>query len=94
MLGEAVEGTNNAFIERMNATAAKLGMTRTRFMNANGLPHEDQVTTARDLARLASAVVRTRKSPLPLSEPLITAMPGWPSTGNASPVIAAVLRSE
>ena len=58
MLGEAVEGTNDAFVERMNATAAKLGMTRTRFMNANGLPHEDQVTTARDLARLASAVVR------------------------------------
>jgi len=58
MLGEAVEGTNEAFIERMNATAAKLGMTRTRFMNANGLPHEEQVTTARDLARLASAVVR------------------------------------
>jgi D-alanyl-D-alanine carboxypeptidase len=58
MLGEAVEGTHDAFVERMNATAAKLGMTRTRFMNANGLPHEEQVTTARDLARLASAVVR------------------------------------
>jgi D-alanyl-D-alanine carboxypeptidase len=58
MLGEAVEGTNDAFVERMNATAAKLGMTRTKFMNAKGLPHEDQVTTARDLARLASAVLR------------------------------------
>ena len=58
MLGEAVEGTNDAFVERMNTTAAKLGMTRTKFMNANGLPNEDQVTTARDLARLASAVVR------------------------------------
>jgi D-alanyl-D-alanine carboxypeptidase len=58
MLAEAVAGTNEAFVERMNATAAKLGMTRTKFMNANGLPHEEQVTTARDLARLASAVVR------------------------------------
>ena len=57
-LAEAVAGTNDAFVERMNATAAKLGMTRTKFLNANGLPHEDQVTTARDLARLASAVVR------------------------------------
>lgn len=58
MLAEAVAGTNDAFVERMNATAAKLGMTRTKFLNANGLPHEDQVTTARDLARLASAVLR------------------------------------
>jgi D-alanyl-D-alanine carboxypeptidase len=58
MLAEAVAGTNDAFVERMNATAEKLGMTRTKFMNANGLPHEEQVTTARDLARLASAVVR------------------------------------
>src|SRR6476646_9100587 len=58
MLAEAVAGTNEAFVERMNATAAKLGMTRTKFMNANGLPHEEQVTTARDLARLASAVLR------------------------------------
>ena len=58
MLAEAVAGTNDAFVERMNATAAKLGMTRTKFLNTNGLPHEDQVTTARDLARLASAVLR------------------------------------
>ena len=42
----------------MNATAARLGMTRTKFVNANGLPATEQVTTARDLARLASAVVR------------------------------------
>ena len=42
----------------MNATAARLGMTRTKFANANGLPAPEQVTTARDLARLAAAVVR------------------------------------
>jgi D-alanyl-D-alanine carboxypeptidase len=42
----------------MNATAARLGMTRTKFVNANGLPADEQVTTARDLARLAIAVVR------------------------------------
>jgi D-alanyl-D-alanine carboxypeptidase len=58
MLAEAVSGSHDAFVERMNATAARLGMTRTKFVNANGLPATEQVTTARDLARLASAVVR------------------------------------
>jgi D-alanyl-D-alanine carboxypeptidase len=57
MLAEAVAGSHEAFIEYMNATAARLGMTRTRFANANGLPAAEQVTTARDMARLASAVV-------------------------------------
>jgi D-alanyl-D-alanine carboxypeptidase len=58
MLAEAVSGSQEAFVERMNATAARLGMTRTKFANANGLPAPEQVTTARDLARLAAAVVR------------------------------------
>ena len=58
MLAEAVAGSQEAFVERMNATAARLGMTRTKFTNANGLPDPQQVTTARDLARLASAVLR------------------------------------
>jgi D-alanyl-D-alanine carboxypeptidase len=58
MLAEAVSGSHEAFVARMNATAARLGMTRTRFANANGLPASEQVTTARDLARLAAAVVR------------------------------------
>jgi D-alanyl-D-alanine carboxypeptidase len=58
MLAEAVAGTHEAFVERMNATAARLGMTRTKFVNANGLPEAEQVTTARDLAKLATAVVR------------------------------------
>jgi D-alanyl-D-alanine carboxypeptidase len=58
MLAEAVAGTQEAFVARMNATAARLGMTRTKFSNANGLPASDQVTTARDLAKLARAVLR------------------------------------
>ena len=51
MLAEAVSGSQEAFVERMNATAARLGMTRTKFVNANGLPAPEQVTTARDLAQ-------------------------------------------
>ena len=58
MLAEAVSGSHEAFVARMNATAARLGMTRTKFVNANGLPAPEQVTTARDLAKLAAAVVR------------------------------------
>ena len=58
MLAEAVSGSQEAFAQRMNATATRLGMTRTKFVNANGLPAPEQVTTARDLARLATAVVR------------------------------------
>ncbi|MFN3867896.1 MAG: D-alanyl-D-alanine carboxypeptidase family protein [Hyphomicrobiaceae bacterium] len=58
MLAEGVSGSVEAFVARMNATAKKLGMTRTHFVNANGLPAPEQVTTARDLAKLARAVVR------------------------------------
>ena len=58
MLAEAVSGSQEAFVARMNATAARLGMTRTKFVNANGLPAPEQVTTARDLARLATAALR------------------------------------
>jgi D-alanyl-D-alanine carboxypeptidase len=58
MLAEAVSGTQEVFAERMNAAAKRLGMTRTNFVNANGLPAPEQVSTARDLARLTTAVVR------------------------------------
>jgi D-alanyl-D-alanine carboxypeptidase len=58
MLAEAVAGSEAAFVERMNATAKRLGMTRTHFANPNGLPSPDQVTTARDLAKLSMAVLK------------------------------------
>lgn len=58
MLAERVGGSVDGFVERMNATARRLGMTRTRFVNPNGLPADEQVTTARDLARLSRAVLR------------------------------------
>jgi D-alanyl-D-alanine carboxypeptidase len=41
----------------MNETAQHLGMRRTNFANVSGLPDERQVTTARDLAKLASAII-------------------------------------
>ena len=57
MLAEAIGGTEEAFVRSMNATAMRLGMTQTRFVNPHGLPAPEQVTTARDLARLTKAVI-------------------------------------
>lgn len=57
MLAEAISGSEANFIEQMNATAQRLGMTRTHFDNTNGLPSPGQLTSARDLARIARAVV-------------------------------------
>ena len=54
---EAIGGTEERFAERMTAKARRLGMTRTTFQNASGLPDPDQVTTARDMARLARALL-------------------------------------
>jgi D-alanyl-D-alanine carboxypeptidase len=58
MLAEAVSGSHEAFVDYMNGTAGRLGMTRTKFGNANGLPDPQQVTTARDMGKLAAAAVR------------------------------------
>jgi D-alanyl-D-alanine carboxypeptidase len=57
MLAEGVGGTEEAFVKLMNDTAKRLGMSRTHFVNPHGLPAAEQVTTARDLARLTRAVL-------------------------------------
>lgn len=57
-LAERMAGSEGAFSVRMTDQARALGMTRTVFRNATGLPHNDQVTTARDLALLALALQR------------------------------------
>jgi len=57
MLAEAIGGSEQGFVEMMNDAAKRLGMTRTVFVNPNGLPAPEQVTTARDLAKLSRAVM-------------------------------------
>jgi serine-type D-Ala-D-Ala carboxypeptidase (penicillin-binding protein 5/6) len=57
-LAEAVAGSEEAFVERMNREAARLGMKNTRFANATGLPSPQQASTAADLARVAAALIR------------------------------------
>ena len=58
MLAEAIGGTEADFIVKMNETAKRLGMTRTVYVNPNGLPAPEQVTTARDLAKLSRAILK------------------------------------
>jgi len=57
MIAEGVAGSQEAFVQRMNEAALHLDMRRTNFANVNGLPDERQVTTARDLAKLARAII-------------------------------------
>ncbi len=53
---EALGGTERKFARLMTAKAHALGMTRTTFRNASGLPHRKQRSTARDMATLAAAL--------------------------------------
>src|SRR5208282_6023702 len=54
-IAEKIGGDESAFAEMMTRKAHALGMSRTLFRNASGLPNDEQVTTARDLTILARA---------------------------------------
>ena len=56
-LAEHVAGTEAAFVELMNHYAEKLGMTNTHFVNSTGWPDKAHLTTARDIATLARALI-------------------------------------
>jgi D-alanyl-D-alanine carboxypeptidase (penicillin-binding protein 5/6) len=58
VLAEALAGSEAAFAERMNRRAAEIGLTNSRFKNATGLPDPDHVMSVRDLAKLASRIIR------------------------------------
>ena len=58
VLAKALGGTEKNFATIMTRQARALGMTRTTFRNASGLPNRRQLTTARDLARLSLALIR------------------------------------
>ncbi len=51
-LGEAVAGSERAFVARMNQMAKAMGMTRTTFRNAHGLTQKGHLSTARDMTTL------------------------------------------
>jgi len=56
VIAEAIGGDEEAFAKQMTRKARALGMSRTTYMNASGLPDDDQVTTARDQATLGRAI--------------------------------------
>ena len=58
VLAEALGGSESAFAQKMTARARALGMRRTVFRNASGLPDRLQRTTARDMAILSRALIR------------------------------------
>jgi D-alanyl-D-alanine carboxypeptidase len=58
VLAEGVDGSIENFADDMTSTAHSLGMTESSFVNPNGLPAEGQITSARDLAILARALIR------------------------------------
>ncbi len=57
-LAEAVAGSEEAFVEKMNQRAAELGMADTHFCNATGLPAEGHVTSAYDIALMSRELIR------------------------------------
>jgi len=57
-LAEHIAGSEQAFAAQMTATARRLGMMSSAFVNATGLPDPRQLTTARDIATLSRAIVR------------------------------------
>jgi D-alanyl-D-alanine carboxypeptidase len=56
---EGLSGSEEAFVKKMNNAARALKMYDTHFENASGLPNKKQLTTVKDMARLAIALSRT-----------------------------------
>ncbi|WP_027896200.1 D-alanyl-D-alanine carboxypeptidase family protein [Zestomonas thermotolerans] len=56
-IAEHIAGSEEAFVDMMNATAERLGMRNTHFMNATGLPDPDHYSSAHDMAILARAII-------------------------------------
>lgn len=57
-LSEYLCGSEEAFVARMNARAAELGMTNTHYVNCTGYPQDGQYTTARDVCTLCCEVAK------------------------------------
>ena len=57
-IAEGVGGSIAGFADLMNANARRLGMSQSNFVNPNGLPAENHISSARDLGILARALIR------------------------------------
>src|SRR5207244_1667518 len=56
VIAEALGGSENEFARAMTRKARALGMKNTTYRNANGLPNDEQISSARDQALLAIAI--------------------------------------
>lgn len=57
-LAEHVSGTEASFVEKMNQHAKRMGLNNTHFTNSTGWPGEEHYTTANDIAKLTTALIR------------------------------------
>jgi len=57
VLAEGIAGSEEAFVELMNAKAREIGLTRTNFRNCTGWPDPDHHSTCNDLARLSQRII-------------------------------------
>ncbi|MEM9938141.1 MAG: D-alanyl-D-alanine carboxypeptidase family protein [Pseudomonadota bacterium] len=57
VVAERLGGTESRFATLMTAKARSMGMTKTTFRNASGLPDDQQLSTARDMAELAERLL-------------------------------------
>ncbi len=60
-LGEAVAGSEEAFVAKMNEKAKSLGMNGTNFVNCTGLDDENHYTTAHDVAKMSAELIKYQK---------------------------------
>ena len=60
-MAEHLEGSVEAFVERMNKRAGELGMTNTVFKNTNGLPAEGHIMSARDIAIVSNELLKHKE---------------------------------
>ncbi len=58
VLAEAIGGTEEGFVEKMNAKAKEIGLTHSFFKNCTGWPDPEQHMSPRDIATLAAAIIR------------------------------------
>ena len=79
-LGEAVGGSESAFVAMMNDKARELGMNGTHFENCNGMPDANHYSTARDIAKVSAYAMKNEMfRRIVASERII--MPDWQTPG-------------
>lgn len=57
VIAEGISGSEDAFVKEMNVTAKALGMEKTHFVNASGMPDDAHLSTAHDLTILSSRLI-------------------------------------